>query len=101
MVKRMGIPGGLLLSIGALGATRPYDESANAHVTLQQGLQQARASGKDLLVVFGANWCQDGRELDKASRGRTSGLIDARHMDDAGIYNFFSQVVAGQHERPH
>jgi hypothetical protein len=102
MVKRMGIPGALFLSIGALGATRPYDESADAHVTLQQGLQQARASGKDpALVVFGANTCKDGRERDKASHGRTSGVIDARHMDDAGIYSFFSQVVAAQHGRPH
>jgi hypothetical protein len=73
MVKRMGIPGALFLSIGALGATRPYDESADAHVTLQQGLQQARASGKDpALVVFGANTCKDGRERDKASHGRTA-----------------------------
>jgi hypothetical protein len=55
MIKRMGMPGALLLSIGARGATRPYDESADAHVTLQQRLQQARASGKDPLVGFGAN----------------------------------------------
>jgi hypothetical protein len=55
MIKRMGMPGALLLSIGALGATRPYDESADAHVTLQQRLQQARASGEDPLVGFGAN----------------------------------------------
>jgi thioredoxin 1 len=75
MVKRMAILGALLLSIAALGAAGPYDESADAHLTLQHGLQQARASGKDLLVVFGANWCQDCRELDKALHGRTAQLI--------------------------
>ena len=55
MFKRMGILGALLLSLAATGATGPYDESADAHVTLQQRLQQARASGKDPLVGFGAN----------------------------------------------
>jgi thioredoxin 1 len=80
MITRMGIFGALLLSIGAFGATGPYDESADAHVTLQQGLQQARASSRDRLVVFGASWCKDGRELDTALHGRTSGLIDTRFV---------------------
>jgi len=80
MNKRMGILGALLLSLAALAATGPYNESADAHVTLQHGLEQARASGKDLLVVFGANWCPDCRELDKAFHGRTAALIAARFV---------------------
>jgi len=80
MFKRIGILGALLLSLGAHAATGPYDESADAHVTLQRGLDEARASGKDLLVFFGANWCQDCRELDKALHGRTAALIAARFV---------------------
>jgi thioredoxin 1 len=96
MVKRMGILGALLLSIGALGATGPDDESADAQVTLQQGLQQARASGEDLLAAYRANWCKDGRELDKTLHGRTSGLIDARFVIvkiDVGNFDKHLDVV--------
>jgi len=80
MFKRIAILGALLWSLAALGASAPYDESADAHVTLQHGLEQARASGKDLLVVFGANWCEDCRKLDTALHGRTAALIDARFV---------------------
>jgi thiol:disulfide interchange protein len=71
---------GRVLSVAAVGAPLPYDEHADARATLQQGLDAARASGKDVLVVFGANWCQDCRELDKALHGRTASLIDARFV---------------------
>ena len=147
MQKAIGVLAAALLSLAALGAPLPYDEHADAGATLQQGLQAARASGKDVLVLFGANWCPDCRELDKALHGSTASLIDARfvvvkidvgnfdknldvvkrygyptgkgipaavvlsaddkvlyatragelanarHMGDAGIYNFFSKVV--------
>jgi protein disulfide-isomerase len=69
-----------LLSAAALAAPLPYDEHADARATLQQGLDTARASGKDVLVVFGANWCEDCRQLDKALHGRTASLIDARFV---------------------
>jgi protein disulfide-isomerase len=69
-----------LLSAAALAAQLPYDEHADARATLQQGLDAARASGKDVLVVFGANWCEDCRQLDKALHGRSASLIDARFV---------------------
>lgn len=96
MFKCVAILGALLLPLAALGASGPYDESADAHVTLQHGLEQARASGKDLLVVFGANWCEDCRELDKALHGRTAGLIAARFVVvkiDIGNFDKNSDVV--------
>jgi protein disulfide-isomerase len=69
-----------MLSASALAAPQPYDEHADALAKLQQGLVAARAAGKDVLVVFGANWCQDCRDLDKALHGRTASLIDARFV---------------------
>jgi protein disulfide-isomerase len=81
MVKWMGfIATALLAAAAASAAPQPYDEHADAHAALQQGLEAARASGKDVLVVFGANWCKDCRELDKALHGRTASLIDARFV---------------------
>jgi thioredoxin 1 len=151
MFKRLGILAALIVAVAAFGAVGPYDESADANATLQRGLEQARASGKDVLVVFGANWCPDCRELDKALHGRSAPLIDARfvvvkidvgnfdknvdvvkrygyptakgipaavvltardkiiyatrageladahRMGDAGVYDFFSKVVAEHH----
>jgi thioredoxin 1 len=80
MVKWMGVLATLMLSASALAAPQPYDEHADALAKLQQGLVAARAAGKDVLVVFGANWCQDCRDLDKALHGRTASLIDARFV---------------------
>jgi protein disulfide-isomerase len=80
MGKWIGIFAAAVLSVAAIAAPLPYDEHADAHATLQQGLDAARASGKDVLVVFGANWCQDCRELDKALHGRSASLIDARFV---------------------
>ena len=80
MVKWMGVLATLMLSASALAAPQPYDEHADALAKLQQGLVAARAAGKDVLVVFGANWCQDCRDLDTALHGRTASLIDARFV---------------------
>jgi protein disulfide-isomerase len=76
----MGVLAVALLSLSAVAAPLPYDEHADARATLQQGLDAARASGKEVLVVFGANWCKDCRELDKALHGRTASLIAARFV---------------------
>jgi protein disulfide-isomerase len=80
MINRFAVVAAAVLSLAAVGAQLPYDEHADAHATLQQGLDAARASGKDVLVVFGANWCKDCRELDKALHGRTASVIDARFV---------------------
>ena len=80
MTKWLSVFATMLVSVSALGAPLPYDEHADAHATLQRGLEDARAANKDVLVVFGANWCKDCRELDKALHGRTASLIDARFV---------------------
>ncbi len=41
----------------------PYDASADAHAQVEAALKRARASGKPLLIDFGANWCADCRVL--------------------------------------
>ncbi|HEY3731690.1 MAG TPA: thioredoxin family protein [Steroidobacteraceae bacterium] len=63
------------LCCSAQAAPLPYDESANANADLQHALAAAQASHNDVLVVFGANWCPDCRELDKALKGRSQQLI--------------------------
>jgi thioredoxin 1 len=65
----------LALALGAAAAELPYNESANATAELQTALAAARADRNDVLLVFGANWCPDCRELDKAINGSSHALI--------------------------
>ena len=58
----------------------PYDERADATAELQRALAAARTDRNDVLVVFGANWCPDCRELDKALNGSSHALI-AGHFE--------------------
>ena len=62
-------------------AWRGYDEAADARADIEQGRAQAAASGKRVLVVFGANWCGDCRVLDTAMKqGRLKALMDGRYV---------------------
>jgi thioredoxin 1 len=67
-----------VLAIGAVAAKLPYDEQADASADLRHAIAAAQADHKNLLVVFGANWCADCRELDKALHGRSQSLIAGR-----------------------
>lgn len=44
---------------------RPYDEAADASAELARARATAAAQGKQVLVVFGANWCPDCRILER------------------------------------
>jgi protein disulfide-isomerase len=56
--------------------SKPYDESADAKVVLQTALVSAKTDRKPVFVIFGANWCDDCRALDRAiKKGRSATLI--------------------------
>lgn len=44
---------------------RPYDEQADARAELAKARQMASQQSKQVLVVFGANWCPDCRILER------------------------------------
>jgi protein disulfide-isomerase len=67
-----------LLALSVAAAELPYDEHADAQTQIQQALNQARSDHRDVLLVFGANWCPDCRELDKALHGSSQPLIGNR-----------------------
>ncbi len=67
---------GIGISIVALAASLPYDDAQDPHVALRSALTEARSQNKDVLVIFGANWCEDCRDLDRAMHGSSASLID-------------------------
>ncbi len=70
---------------------KPYDESADARADLNNALQQAKAQGKRVLVVFGANWCADCQALAKLmANGPVADHVAQRYVVtkvDVGDFN--------------
>ena len=56
----------LLAASAGSAAPLPYDESADAKAAVRQALASANSSKLPVLVIFGANWCEDCRALDRA-----------------------------------
>lgn len=68
----------LLTSLAApsLAADLPYNESADAKGEVRQAQADASEAHQPLLIVFGANWCEDCRALDEALKhGRSAELV--------------------------
>ncbi|MBR7784150.1 thioredoxin family protein [Undibacterium luofuense] len=75
------VSAGLLLSSGlSLAAGTPYDETADAPAAVAQARKQAAAEQKNVLVIFGANWCKDCLELDKSMHGKSAELISKKFV---------------------
>jgi protein disulfide-isomerase len=66
----------VLLATGiAAAATLPYDEAANASAEVKQALATATTRHKPVLVIFGANWCEDCRALDHALKSDANAAL--------------------------
>jgi thioredoxin 1 len=90
MKSLLGLLAGIGLSIAALAASLPYDESVDSHAALAHALTDAQRQNKHVLVIFGANWCEDCRALDQAMQGSSAALIDSHFVVvkiDVGNFN--------------
>jgi thioredoxin 1 len=80
-----------VLSTWAVAASLPYDESADAKVVLQQALNVAKVDRLAVLVIFGANWCEDCRALELALKADRNAEQIAREFKvvkiDVGRFN--------------
>ena len=79
MLKRFLVLGALFAA-SALAAPLPYDESADAKADIRQALAAAKESRTPVFLVFGANWCEDCRALDRAIKGGKSAELLAREF---------------------
>ena len=82
---------GCAISGFALASALPYDEAADATAAVQAALAAAQADQQPVLIIFGANWCEDCRVLDAALKdGRNAEQI-AREFKlvkvDVGNFN--------------
>jgi thioredoxin 1 len=59
----------------------PYDESANARPAIRTALGAVGAGPRRVLVVFGANWCEDCRALDQALKSGRNAELMAREFE--------------------
>ena len=54
----------LLAGVTITGDQLPYDEKADAHQQIAAAIAEASKAQKNVILVFGANWCGDCRALD-------------------------------------
>ncbi len=57
-----------------------YDEAADAQAEVRQAQAAARWDGRPLLLVFGANWCEDCRALDRTLKSDRNATLIAREF---------------------
>jgi protein disulfide-isomerase len=75
MIRRLFLLTTLAATLAGAAAL-PYDESVDAKAAVQQALAAAKADQVPVLVIFGANWCEDCRALDLALKtGRNAELM--------------------------
>ena len=84
----------LLTGVTLLPAgSQPYDEHADARAEIGRMLECAKAEGRPLLLMFGANWCPWCRKLDRLL---TTDRRLARLADDAVLR---LNIDVGQYDR--
>ena len=83
----------VLLAGACVPAKRPpYDEKADAHQQIAAAIAEASKTHKNIILVFGANWCPDCRALDaQMHQGDLAALIATNYE--------VVKVDIGQHDK--
>jgi len=64
----------------ALAAPLPYNEAADAKAEIEQALATAGTTKRNVLVIFGANWCEDCRALDASLKSQKNAELLAKEF---------------------
>ena len=71
----------LCLSLTAHADAPVYDEAADAPAQVAQALANAKAEHKQVMIVFGANWCGDCKMLDgEFKKPALKALLDKNYV---------------------
>jgi protein disulfide-isomerase len=63
MINKLYISLALLLGFSACSGDKPYNESADANVVIKQAFIEAKVDNLPVILIFGANWCEECRAL--------------------------------------
>jgi protein disulfide-isomerase len=66
--------------VAAAAKDGPYNETADARLAIKLALAQATEAKTPVIVVFGANWCEDCLALDAAMKNGASASLLAREF---------------------
>ena len=79
----------------------PYDEKADAHQQVAAAIAEASKAQKNVILVFGANWCGDCRALnEQMHKDELAGLIASNYevvKIDVGRFNKNKDIAAKYH----
>lgn len=69
------------LAADAAPGAGPYDEQADARADINNAVARAAKEGKQVLVVYGANWCKDCLALNRGfGQGHLGTSVDKRFV---------------------
>ena len=72
----------------------PYDEQADARADINNAVARAAKEGKQVLVVYGANWCKDCLALNRGfGQGHLGSAVDKRFVTVKVNVNRFDKNV--------
>lgn len=75
-MKRLLVLLTLLVAVNVFAADLPYNTKADANADVSHALARAKATHTPVLLIFGANWCEDCRSLDGALKtGKNAALM--------------------------
>ncbi|MEP6898862.1 MAG: thioredoxin family protein [Rhodanobacter sp.] len=75
-MKRLLVLLSLLFAVNIFATDLPYDTAANAHADVSHALARAKTTHTPVLLIFGANWCEDCRSLNGALKtGKNAELM--------------------------
>ena len=69
----------------AAAADTPYNDAADAKLEIKHALARAADTHTSVIVVFGANWCPDCRELDHAMKNGDCASLMARDFQVVNV----------------
>jgi thioredoxin 1 len=96
-MKRLLLLLTLLVVVNVRATDLPYDTAADASTDVQQALARAKAMHTPVLLIFGANWCEDCRALDSSLKSDKNATLMKREFQlvkiDVGNFDHNLDVV--------
>ncbi|WP_374592314.1 thioredoxin family protein [Aquabacterium sp.] len=79
------------MTLSAVACDHAYCENADAKADVRHALSQSATSHKPVLLIFGANWCEDCRALDQAIKSPATAELLSHEFElvkiDVGNFN--------------